>query len=71
MKYNKGRIVVMAVLALLILSPIDVIPDFIPLAGQLDDVVYALGIVTQAVRMIRERRAQETVVEDIFDEPHR
>ena len=69
MKNNKGRIIVMAVLALLIISPLDIIPDFIPLAGQLDDVVYALGIATQAIRLIRERRAQNMPAEDIIDEP--
>ena len=69
MKNNKGRIIVMAVLALLIISPLDIIPDFIPLAGQLDDVVYALGIATQAIRLIRERRAQNMPAEDIIGEP--
>ena len=66
---KKGRIIVMAVLLLLIVSPLDAIPDFIPIAGQIDDVLYALGIASQAIKLIRERRAQETAAGDIFDEP--
>ena len=66
---KKGRIIVMAVLALLIVSPLDAVPDFIPLAGQVDDVLYALGIASQAIKLIRERRALGAAAEDIIDEP--
>ena len=55
---NKGSVVVMIILVLLILSPIDAIPDFIPLAGFLDDVLYGLGIVAGVLKMIRERRVE-------------
>ena len=64
-----GFVVVFAVLLLLIVSPLDAIPDFIPIAGQVDDVLYALGIASQAIKLIRERRAQETAAGDIIDEP--
>ena len=47
----------MIVLALLILSPIDAIPDFIPLAGFLDDILYGLGIAVGVLKMISERQA--------------
>ncbi len=54
---NKGSVIVMAVLVLLIISPIDAIPDFIPFVGILDDILYGLGIVAGVLKMISERRA--------------
>lgn len=54
---NKSGFIVMIVLALLILSPVDAIPDFIPLAGFLDDILYGLGIAVGVLKMISERQA--------------
>ena len=64
MKNRKSNIFVMIILALLILSPLDLIPDFIPFLGWLDDVLYALGIIAGAVNMIRNRRTEPEVVID-------
>ena len=53
---KKGRIIVMIVLALLILSPLDAIPDFIPFIGQFDDILYVLGIVSGVLKMLHDRQ---------------
>ncbi len=52
---NKGSVIVMAILLLLIISPIDAIPDFIPFVGFLDDILYGIGIAVGVLKMISER----------------
>lgn len=41
------------------LSPIDVIPDFIPVVGYLDDVVIVPGLVYLALRLVPREVVQE------------
>lgn len=43
-----------------ILSPIDALPDFVPIAGWLDDGAAALLMATEIAQMLRGRREDET-----------
>ncbi|NJO78674.1 MAG: DUF1232 domain-containing protein [Cyanobacteria bacterium RM1_2_2] len=43
-----------------ILSPIDALPDFVPIAGWLDDGAAALLMASEIAQMLRERREDET-----------
>ena len=60
---NAGRTFIIVILALLVLSPIDILPDVIPAAGQLDDILYILGIVMTVLKMIQGRKEQEVIVD--------
>ena len=53
---NKKSVIGILILALLIISPLDLVPDFIPFIGWLDDIVYALGLVSGVLKMIRDKR---------------
>ena len=64
MKNRKSNVFIMIILALLILSPLDLLPDFIPVIGWLDDILYAVGIVTGVLKMIQEKRTEPEVVID-------
>ena len=64
---NKGSVIAMAILALLIVSPIDFIPDFIPLVGILDDILYGPGIFAGVLKLISERRSVNSEPEIIID----
>ena len=62
---NKKSLILTIILALLIISPLDLVPDFVPFIGWLDDIVYALGLVSGVLKMIRDKRMkQEEVVID-------
>ena len=62
---NKKSVIGILILALLIISPLDLVPDFIPFIGWLDDIVYALGLVSGVLKMIRDNRMeQEEVIID-------
>ena len=43
--------IIVAILGLLLVSPIDIIPDAIPVVGLLDDVGYILGIIGTLISM--------------------
>ena len=64
---NKGlgggwKIAIIALLSLLMISPLDIIPDGIPVAGLADDIAYLIGIITTVSNMINSRKA--TSVDD-------
>ncbi len=52
------KYVMAAGFALLILSPIDIVPDVIPVLGQLDDLGYFAGALTAVASAVKERRAR-------------
>ena len=53
----RRKIFWMIAMGLLVLSPIDVMPDFVPLIGQIDDILYIAGAVAEALLLIRNRNA--------------
>lgn len=52
------KIILMIILAILVLSPVDALPDVIPVVGWVDDVAYVAGILGSAVGMLKGKRAQ-------------
>lgn len=51
---NKGKAVIVIVLTLVyVVSPIDFIPDFLPVVGQLDDLLALLFGGGQVVQMLK------------------
>ncbi|MFK7735166.1 MAG: YkvA family protein [Pirellulaceae bacterium] len=53
-----AKYVMAAGFAVLLLSPIDLVPDVIPLLGQLDDIGYIAGGITSVVSAVKERRSR-------------
>ena len=53
------KIILMLVLAALVLSPIDALPDVVPVVGWVDDVAYVAGILGTAVGMLKGKRAPQ------------
>jgi len=49
-RVSRGRKLVLVVLVAYLLMPIDLVPDFIPVAGQLDDVIVAAIALRIALR---------------------
>ncbi len=69
-KRLRRKIFWMIAMGLLVLSPIDALPDFVPLIGQIDDILYIAGVVTEALLLIRNKNviqkpAQSEVVIDM------
>ena len=59
-KFSIGwKIIFMVILAVLVISPIDALPDVIPVVGWVDDVAYVAGILGTIVGMLKGKRAQE------------
>lgn len=51
---NSGKTVLIIILALLLLSPLDPVPDVIPVVGWTDDLLYIVGIIYQVLQIIRQ-----------------
>ena len=62
-KRLRRKIFWMIAMGLLVLSPIDALPDFVPLIGQIDDILYIAGVVTEALLLIRNRNAIQKPVQ--------
>ncbi|MBQ9901489.1 MAG: DUF1232 domain-containing protein [Clostridia bacterium] len=52
------KIILMIILGILVLSPIDALPDVIPVVGWVDDVAYVAGMLGTAVGMLKGKRTQ-------------
>ena len=50
---KKGNTLLIVVMLLLIISPIDLIPDLVPLIGHADDLIYLLVLISQMLGKIR------------------
>ena len=48
---KKGNVFVMVLMLLLILSPVDLVPDIIPLLGHADDLIYLIVLLAQIFGM--------------------
>jgi Uncharacterized conserved protein len=53
------KIGLMALLAILVISPLDAVPDLVPVVGWVDDVAYVAGILGTIVGMLKGRRADQ------------
>ena len=53
------KVILMIILAVLVLSPIDALPDVIPVVGWVDDVAYVAGMIGTAVGMLKGKRNQQ------------
>ena len=54
---NPGRTILIILLALLLLSPLDPVPDVIPVIGWTDDLLYIVGIIYQILQIKKDREA--------------
>ncbi len=59
---NPGRTILIILFALLLLSPLDPVPDVIPVIGWTDDLLYIVGIIYQILQIKKDR--ENTVIED-------
>ena len=53
------KVILTIILAILVLSPIDALPDVFPVVGWVDDVAYVAGILGTAVGMLKGKKVQQ------------
>lgn len=54
---NPGRTILIILFVLLALSPLDPVPDVIPVVGWTDDLLYIVGIIYQVLQIAKSREA--------------
>ena len=52
---NRGRTILLIIMALLLFSPVDVVPDAIPIVGWSDDLIYVITILYQIIQISRNK----------------
>ena len=62
---NPGRTILIIIFALLLLSPLDPVPDVIPVVGWTDDLLYIVGIIYQVLQIAKNK--ETSVVEDCMN----
>ena len=56
---NSGRTILIILLALLLLSPLDPVPDVIPVVGWTDDLLYIVGIIYQVLQIVKRNELEK------------
>ena len=54
---HPGRTILIILFVLLLLSPLDPVPDVIPVVGWTDDLLYIVGIIYQVLQIAKSREA--------------
>ena len=54
---NPGRTILIILFVLLLLSPLDPVPDVIPVVGWTDDLLYIVGIIYPVLQIAKSREA--------------
>lgn len=56
---NSGRTILIILLALLLLSPLDPVPDVVPVVGWTDDLLYIVGIIYQVLQIVKRNELEK------------
>ena len=56
---NSGRTFLIILFALLLFSPIDPVPDVIPVVGWTDDLLYIVGIIYQFLQIAKNNESED------------